>query len=202
MKWQIWGMREVVAEKFPLFPLSRPAPAQPTSMLFPLCQQYWKTQYLSDIIRNELGFIWIAYDFLLSWCRLNFAELRKHERRHFPISHDTEFFLPHPSLFFPKTSLFISVFILPNNSLTMSKDYFFLLRHAFSPSPSPRNQLFAVWAFSAFSLSSFSHSLPLPPPAAGAQLSIGHSVGFGERLGGAGGCHLHFHKTRFDPKFS
>ena len=202
MKWQIRGMREAVAEKFPLFPLSPLPPLNQPQCFFPYVNNIGRLNIFQISFMNELWFIWIAYDFLLSWCRLNFAELRKHERRHFPISHDTEFFLPHPSLFFPKTSLFISVFILPNNSLTMSKDYFFLLRHAFSPSPSPRNQLFAVWAFSVFSLSLFSHSLPLPPPAAGAQLSIGHSVGFGKRLGGAGGCHLHFHQTRFDPKFS
>ena len=137
MKWQIRGMGEAVAEKFPLFPLSRPAPAQPTSMLFPL---------MSTILEDSISFryhSWMncgsfeLHMIFLSWCRLNFAELRKHERRHFPISHDTEFFLPHPSLFFPKTSLFISVFILPNNSLTMSKDYFSCFVMLFLPPPRP-----------------------------------------------------------------
>ena len=49
MKWQIRGMREAVAEKFPLFPLSPPAPAQPTSTNQPF-------SLMSTILEDSISF--------------------------------------------------------------------------------------------------------------------------------------------------
>ena len=200
MKWQIWGMGEAVAEKFPLFPLSRPAPAQPTSMLFPLCQQYWKTQYLSDIIHEwivvHLNCIWFFTQLVqtqLCWTPKTRKKTFPNKSRHWVLFTSS---IP----IFPQDVLVYFSFHTPKQLIDNVQRLFFLASSCFFSIPLAPNQLFAVWAFSAFSLSLFSHSLPLPPPAAGAQLSIGHSVGFGERLGG--GCHLHFHQTRFDPKFS
>ena len=90
----------LAAEKFPLFPLSRPSNPQ--------CPFPSFVKNLEDSITFRFhpwmngGFTWIAYNFQHIWCSFNFAEHWKHKRRKFRKkwrrgdSFSVFLFFPHP----------------------------------------------------------------------------------------------------------